>query len=118
MPDMPVSSIPRLKSIHKPAALVRGEKRKIGEQKALQVIDGGAQMDVGKAAPKKRTRLGDLSLAEVRSKAEQLSAGKNLGSLTLPEIKCLLKASGRPVGGKKADLLARLQECMGTQCRG
>lgn len=114
-PGLPVSTSPRLKGVHKPAATIKG-KRNLGERKP--VIDARPQMGVGKAAPKRRARVGDISLAEVRSKAEQLSAGKNLSSLTLPEMKCLLKASGRPVGGKKAELLARLQESMGARCLG
>jgi small subunit ribosomal protein S3Ae len=39
------------------------------------------------------------------------SAGEqDLSSLKVPELKELLKAAGKPVGGKKADLIARLSE--------
>ena len=32
------------------------------------------------------------------------------GSMTVAELKELLKAAGKPVSGKKADLIARLNE--------
>lgn len=35
---------------------------------------------------------------------------QDLSSLKVPELKELLKAAGKPVGGKKADLIARLSE--------
>lgn len=75
------------------------------------------QQEGGKGPPPKKPRVkaGDISLPEVQVKAQQLLAGGQLGSLTLPEMKCLLKAKGQPVGGKKADILARLQQLLGNQ---
>jgi hypothetical protein len=38
------------------------------------------------------------------------SANQDYSSMTVAELKELLKAAGKPVSGKKADLIARLQE--------
>ena len=35
-----------------------------------------------------------------------------LASLTVPEMKCVLKGLKQPVGGKKAELEARLQQAL------
>ena len=37
------------------------------------------------------------------------SDGQDFESMTVAELKELLKAAGKPVSGKKADLIARLQ---------
>ena len=38
------------------------------------------------------------------------SGGQDFENMTVAELKELLKAAGKPVSGKKADLIARLQE--------
>ena len=38
------------------------------------------------------------------------SGNEDYDSMTVAQLKELLKAAGKPVSGKKADLIARLQE--------
>jgi hypothetical protein len=42
--------------------------------------------------------------------SDDAASDVDLSSLKVPELKELLKAAGKPVGGKKADLIARLSE--------
>ncbi len=42
----------------------------------------------------------------------QLHVAGTLEKLSIPEMKCFLKAKKLPVSGKKADLLARLMQCL------
>ena len=48
--------------------------------------------------------------AEAASEPEPSSDAPDLISMTVAELKDLLKAAGKPVSGKKADLIARLNE--------
>ncbi|MDA7492290.1 hypothetical protein N8392_01960 [Candidatus Poseidonia sp.] len=48
--------------------------------------------------------------AEAGSEPEPSSDAPDLSSMTVAELKDLLKAAGKPVSGKKADLIARLNE--------
>ena len=48
--------------------------------------------------------------AEAASEPEPSSDAPDLSSMTVAELKDLLKAAGKPVSGKKADLIARLNE--------
>lgn len=41
--------------------------------------------------------------------------GGTLGKLTMPELKCYLKAEAQPIKGKKDELVARVQEVLGKQ---
>ena len=59
-------------------------------------------------APRNRTKAGDLDVAAVETKIKAKHAEQQLGKLSIPEIKCFLKAKNLPVGGKKGDLLERL----------
>lgn len=63
-----------------------------------------------KAAPRKRTKAGDLAPQDVEAKVARLHKEGSLSMLTIPEMKCFLKTKTLPVGGKKADLIARLTE--------
>ena len=60
-------------------------------------------------AARKRTQISDVDPAAVEIKVADCKARGKLGSLTVPELKTWLKAHKLPVGGKKADLVARLQ---------
>lgn len=54
---------------------------------------------------------GDESEADDSSDdSDDAASDVDLSSLKVPELKELLKAAGKPVGGKKADLIARLSE--------
>jgi hypothetical protein len=64
-----------------------------------------------------RTRAGDLDPAEVEAKILQKYAENLLEKLSIPEIKIFLKAKKLPLGGKKADLVARLGEYLSSSKR-
>lgn len=49
---------------------------------------------------------------QVEAKVKQMSAQGLQEKLSVPEIKVFLKARKVPVGGKKADLLARLSAAL------
>ena len=74
---------------------------------AAQAADG--QMTGTAAAPRKRTQMADVDAAAVEVKVASLRAEGKLSRLTLPELKTWLKAHKLPVGGKKADLIVRLE---------
>ena len=64
-------------------------------------------------APRQRKKADDIDLAEVEKKIqEKLGAGR-LQDLSVPELKCFLKARKLPVGGKKSDLVARIEPLLG-----
>lgn len=63
-------------------------------------------------APRSRTKAADLDFAAVEAKVMANHAERQLDKLSIPEIKCYLKAKKLPVGGKKCDLLTRLAECL------
>ena len=65
------------------------------------------------AAPRKRTQMADVDAAAVEVKVTSLRAEGKLSSLTVPELKTWLKARKLAVGGKKADLLSRLEGAAG-----
>ena len=48
--------------------------------------------------------------APAEEAAPSEDAGADYDSMTVAELKELLKAAGKPVSGKKADLIARLNE--------
>ncbi len=87
------------------------------EAQQLQAPCGGAAAAAPAAHPqRKRAKAADMDQAAVEAKAA--SAG-GLAKLNVPELQCLLKARALPVGGKKADLVARLAPrmagCTGAQ---
>jgi hypothetical protein len=65
-----------------------------------------------KAPPRKRTKAGDLDAAHVEAKVRAQHAAGALDKLSIPEMKVFLKARKLPLGGKKADLVARLGEAL------
>lgn len=60
-------------------------------------------------APRQRKKAEDIDLAEVEKKIREKHAANKLSDLSIPEMKCFLKANKLAVGGKKADLIARLE---------
>lgn len=63
-------------------------------------------------AARKRTKADDLDAAAVEAKVRQMHSQGQLTKLTIPEMKCFLKAKKLSVGGKKAELMARVSECL------
>lgn len=71
--------------------------------------DGDAEEEVTEAEPEAEpAATEDAPPAEEAAPAED--AGADYDSMTVAELKELLKAAGKPVSGKKADLIARLTE--------
>lgn len=66
----------------------------------------------GKPLSRKRPKAVDLDVAALSSKVQQLGREGKLKILTVPELKCYLKAHNKPVGGKKDQLIDRLLECI------
>ncbi len=60
-------------------------------------------------APRQRKKADDIDLAEVERKIQEKFAAGKLADLSIPELKCFLKARKLPVGGKKSDLVARVE---------
>ena len=60
-------------------------------------------------APRQRKKAEDVDLAEVEKKMHERHAAARLQDVSIPELKCFLKARKLPVGGKKSDLLARVE---------
>lgn len=57
----------------------------------------------------KRRKVSDISVEESTAKVKAAMAAGKLTSLSVPELKVYLKSIGKPVGGKKSDLLERIQ---------
>ncbi|KAK9833073.1 hypothetical protein WJX74_006368 [Apatococcus lobatus] len=70
------------------------------------------------AAARKRTQMADVDVAAVEAKVASLRSEGKLSSLTVPELKTWLKARKLPVGGKKADLVLRLENTLGLALLG
>lgn len=80
----------------------------------LTAGDSAAAMAVAAAAapakaPRQRKKADDIDLAEVEKKIQGKFAAGKLADLSIPELKCFLKARKLPVGGKKSDLVARVE---------
>lgn len=60
-------------------------------------------------APRQRKKADDIDLAQVEKKIQDKLAAGKLADLSIPELKCFLKARKLPVGGKKSDLVARVE---------
>lgn len=64
-------------------------------------------------APRQRKKADDIDLAEVEKKIQEKFGAGRLQDLSVPELKCFLKARKLPVGGKKSDLVARIEPLLG-----
>ena len=71
-------------------------------------IDGSAKKSPP-APAKPRAKAADIDLAQTEVKLKEKQAAGKLGELSIPQLKVLLKARKLPLGGKKADLITRLQ---------
>ncbi|MGB1233840.1 MAG: SAP domain-containing protein, partial [Poseidonia sp.] len=71
--------------------------------------EGDAEEEAAEGEPEAEpAAVEDAAPAEEPAPAEE--AGADYDSMTVAELKELLKAAGKPVSGKKADLIARLNE--------
>eukprot|EP00891_Asterochloris_glomerata_P002552 jgi/Astpho2/2552/Aster-04263 len=72
--------------------------------------DGSAKKSPPAGAPAKpRAKAADIDLAQTEVKLKEKQAACKLGELSIPQLKVLLKARKLLLGGKKADLITRLQ---------
>jgi len=74
---------------------------------ALREAVGAEAWDAGAGGPKKRKAAAAASSAAEGDINDRVAAGQ-AGSLTVDQLKAWLKARGELVGGRKADLLARV----------
>ena len=79
---------------------------------AVESVGLAAAAAAPSKAPRQRKKADDVDLAEVEKKIHDKQAAGRLQELSIPELKCFLKARKLPVGGKKADLLARMESLL------
>ena len=72
-------------------------------------VAAAAAADAPSKAPRQRKKADDIDLADVEKKIREKQAAGRLQDLSIPELKCFLKACKLPVGGKKSNLLARVE---------
>ena len=75
---------------------------------ANAAINGSAKKSLP-APAKPRAKAAEIDLAQTELKLKEKQATGKLGELSIPQLKVLLKARRLPLGGKKADLVTRLQ---------
>ena len=93
----------------KAAALAAAMAEEEADGDGEDAEDGDAEQEVAEAEPAAEpAATEDAAPAEEAAPAEDASA--DYDSMTVAELKELLKAAGKPVSGKKADLIARLNE--------
>ena len=81
------------------AAAMAEEEGEMADDDSEEAEDAEAEADVAEAAEEAAPADEDAS-----------DDGADYDSMTVAELKELLKAAGKPVSGKKADLIARLNE--------
>ena len=92
------------------AAVVSNQKAVVPHLPAVGLPEASAAAPPAPAkAPRQRKKADDIDLAVVEKKVIEKHATGSLTDLSVPEIKCFLKARKVPVGGKKADLISRLE---------
>jgi hypothetical protein len=74
---------------------------------ATALSTGSGSGEMSHAA--KRKKASDIPADEALKKVHEALTAGLLSKLSVPELKAYLKAKGKPVGGKKADLLARIE---------
>lgn len=89
--------------------------RSMQQAPATAAAEKAPMAAAGKPPPRKRTKAGDLDAAAVEAKVLAQHAAGALDKLSMPEMKCALKARKLPVSGKKADLVARLAETLARE---
>ena len=104
-------------SLNSIAAASNGAAKILGVSAAAQAASVAASAEAAPApataaptkAPRQRKKAEDVDLAEVEKKIHEKQAAGRLQDLSIPELKCFLKARKLPLGGKKSDLLARVE---------
>ena len=99
----------------KAAALAAAMEEEAGESPSI--LDAAEAMDLESEEENSEEEAGPAAEAEVPEESESVevdevseSDSQDFDNMTVAELKELLKAAGKPVSGKKAELIARLQE--------
>ena len=99
----------------KAAALAAAMEEEAGESPSI--LDAAVAMDPESEEENSEEEAGPAVEAEVPEESESVevdevseSDSQDFDNMTVAELKELLKAAGKPVSGKKAELIARLQE--------
>ena len=99
----------------KAAALAAAMEEEAGESPSI--LDAAEAMDPESEEENSDEEAGPAVEAEVPDESESVevdevseSDSQDFDNMTVAELKELLKAAGKPVSGKKAELIARLQE--------
>ncbi len=99
----------------KAAALAAAMEEEAGESPSI--LDAAEAMDPESEEENSEEEAGPAAEAEVPEESESVevdevseSDSQDYDNMTVAELKELLKAAGKPVSGKKAELIARLQE--------
>jgi len=93
----------------KKAALAAAMAEEEADGDGAEAEDGDAEEEVVETGAEAEPEPVAEEVAEEKV-APAEDAGADYGSMTVAELKELLKAAGKPVSGKKADLIARLNE--------
>ena len=97
----------------KAAALAEAMAEEEAEQSAAGEEVGEAEVEeeaVEEPAVEAEQEVAEEEVVEAPAEAEATEEAADYNSMTVAELKELLKAAGKPVSGKKADLIARLNE--------
>ena len=99
----------------KAAALAAAMEEEAGESPSI--LDAAEAMDLESEEENSEEEAGPAAEAEVPAESESVEAdevpesdSQDYDNMTVAELKELLKAAGKPVSGKKAELIARLQD--------
>jgi len=97
----------------KAAALAEAMAEEEAEQSAADEEVGEAEVEeatVEEPAVEAEQDVAEEEVVEAPAEVEATEEAADYDSMTVTELKELLKAAGKPVSGKKADLIARLNE--------
>ena len=97
----------------KAAALAEAMAEEEAEQSAADEEVGEAEVEeatVEEPAVEAEQDVAEEEVVEAPAEVEETEEAADYNSMTVAELKELLKAAGKPVSGKKADLIARLNE--------
>ena len=94
---------PTLEEIH---AQEKAEEAASSEQDEESDVLAAAEASADISEPSEDDEIEE----DIQSEEEESEVEVDYDSMKVPELKELLKAAGKPVSGKKADLIARLRE--------
>ena len=94
----------------KAAALAAAMAEEEADGDGEDAEDGDAEQEVAEAEPAAEPAATEDAAPAAEEAAPAEDASADYDSMTVAELKELLKAAGKPVSGKKADLIARLNE--------